>query len=150
MKLSNVIEDFINEMLKQAEAGEIELRRKELADRFSCVPSQINYVISTRFSPEKGYLVESRRGGGGYIRISRVAYDSSGAKLMHVINSVGNSIGAGSAEAIVKNCYDYGLISEREAKIILSVISEKALPLKQPEQDQVRARILKNALVSVA
>ena len=150
MKLSNIIEDFINDMLRQAEAGEIELRRKELADRFSCVPSQINYVISTRFSPERGYLVESRRGGGGYIRISRVAYDSSGAKLMHVINSIGGAISAGSAEAIVKNCYDYDLITEREAKIIISALTEKALPLKQPAQDQIRARILKNMLVSVA
>ena len=150
MKLSNIIEDFINDMLRQAEAGEIELRRKELADRFSCVPSQINYVISTRFSPEKGYLVESRRGGGGYIRISRVAYDSRGAKLMHVINSVGDAIGAGSAEAIVKNCFDYDLITEREAKIITSALSEKSLPLKQPEQDRIRARLLKNMLVCLA
>ncbi len=150
MKLSNIIEDFINDMLRQAEAGEIEVRRKELADRFSCVPSQINYVISTRFSPEKGYLVESRRGGGGYIRISRIAYDSSGAKLMHVINSIGDSIGAGSAEAIVKNCFDYGLITEREEKIITNAMTEKALPLKQPDQDRIRAKILKNMLVSIA
>ncbi len=150
MKLSNIIEDFINDMLREAEAGEIELRRKELADRFSCVPSQINYVISTRFSPEKGYLVESRRGGGGYIRISRVSYDSRGAKLMHVINSVGDAIGAGSAEAIVKNCFDYDLITEREAKIITSALSEKSLPLKQPEQDRIRARLLKNMLVCLA
>ena len=150
MKLSNIIEDFINDMLREAEAGEIELRRKELADKFSCVPSQINYVISTRFSPEKGYLVESRRGGGGYIRISRVSYDSRGAKLMHVINSVGDAIGAGSAEAIVKNCFDYDLITEREAKIITSALSEKSLPLKQPEQDRIRARLLKNMLVCLA
>lgn len=150
MKLSNIIEDFINDMLREAEAGEIELRRKELADRFSCVPSQINYVISTRFSPEKGYLVESRRGGGGYIRISRVSYDSRGAKLMHVINSVGDAIGAGSAEAIVKNCFDYDLITEREAKIITSALSEKSLSLKQPEQDRIRARLLKNMLVCLA
>lgn len=150
MKLSNIIEDFINDMLREAEAGEIELRRKELADRFSCVPSQINYVISTRFSPEKGYLVESRRGGGGYIRISRVSYDSRGAKLMHVINSIGDAIGAGSAEAIVKNCFDYDLITEREAKIITSALSEKSLPLKQPEQDRIRARLLKNMLVCLA
>ena len=150
MKLSNIIEDFINEMLSEADNGGIELRRKELADRFSCVPSQINYVIATRFSPERGYLVESRRGGGGYIRITRVAYDSSGAKLMHVINSIGGSISAVSAEAIVKNCFEYDLITEREAKIIISALTEKALPLKQPVQDQVRARILKNMLVSVA
>lgn len=65
MKLSNIIEDFINEMLREANGGEIELKRNALAEKFSCVPSQINYVITTRFSPERGYLVESRRGGGG-------------------------------------------------------------------------------------
>ena len=150
MKLSNIIEDFINDMLREAEQGEIEVKRKDLADKFSCVPSQINYVISTRFSPERGYLVESRRGGGGYIRITRVAYDDKGAKLMHVINSVGGSISAGSAAAIVKNCFDYDLISKREAKIIISALTEKALPLKQPEQDRVRAALLKNMLVSIA
>ena len=73
MKLSNIIEDFINEMLREANGGEIELKRNALAEKFSCVPSQINYVITTRFSPERGYLVESRRGGGGYIRITPVA-----------------------------------------------------------------------------
>lgn len=81
MKLSNIIEDFINEMLREANGGEIELKRNALAEKFSCVPSQINYVITTRFSPERGYLVESRRGGGGYIRITPVACGDKSAKL---------------------------------------------------------------------
>ena len=84
MKLSNIIEEFIKEMLE--ESREIELQRNELANRFNCVPSQITYVISTRFSPERGYSVESRRGGGGYIRISRVR---SGPRelIMHTVNA---------------------------------------------------------------
>lgn len=150
MKLSNIIEDFINDMLSQAGSGEIELKRNALADRFSCVPSQINYVIATRFSPERGYLVESRRGGGGYIRITRVAISDEGTKLMHVINSIGESISYANAEAIINNCFDYDLINEREAKILLGAVSDKALGLKQPSLDLVRARILKNMLVSVA
>lgn len=149
MKLSNLIEDFINEMLKEAGGSEIELRRNALADKFSCVPSQINYVISTRFSPERGYVVESRRGGGGYIKISRVAISDSGMQLMHIINSIGAALSYSSAEAIINNCYDYDLISEREAKIILSALSDKALGLKQPALDTVRARVLKNILVNV-
>ena len=103
MKLSNIIEDFINDLLSQTVSGEVELKRNALADRFSCVPSQINYVIATRFSPERGYLVESRRGGGGYIRITRVAISDEGTKLMHVINSIGESISYVNAEAIINN-----------------------------------------------
>lgn len=150
MKLSNIIEDFINDMLSQTVSGEVELKRNALADRFSCVPSQINYVIATRFSPERGYLVESRRGGGGYIRITRVAISDEGTKLMHVINSIGESISYVNAEAIINNCFDYDLINEREAKILLGAVSDKALGLKQPSLDLVRARILKNMLVSIA
>ncbi len=150
MKLSNLIEDFINEMLRDAEGGEVELKRNALADKFSCVPSQINYVISTRFSPERGYLVESRRGGGGYIKITRVSSGDRSTNLMHVINSVGDSISYSSAGAIIKNCYEYDLINQKEAKLIISAINEKALPLKQPLQDQIRARVLKNMLVSIA
>lgn len=150
MKLSNVIEDFIMDMLSSTSNGEIELKRNALADKFSCVPSQINYVISTRFSPEHGYLVESRRGGGGYIRISKVSVTEEGAKLMHVINSIGDSISNMSAKAIIQNCFDYDLISKREATIIISAISEKSLALKQPLGNTIRARILKNMLVSIA
>lgn len=137
-------------MLSQTVSGEVELKRNALADRFSCVPSQINYVIATRFSPERGYLVESRRGGGGYIRITRVAISDEGTKLMHVINSIGESISYVNAEAIINNCFDYDLINEREAKILLGAVSDKALGLKQPSLDLVRARILKNMLVSIA
>ena len=150
MKLSNIIEDFINEMLKEADGGEIEFKRNALADKFSCVPSQINYVISTRFSPERGYLVESRRGGGGYVKITRVSLGDKSTSLMHVINAVGNSRTYTDACAIVKNCLDYDLLDRREAKIIVSALTEKALPLKQPAQDQIRAGILKNILVSIA
>lgn len=150
MKLSNLIEDFINEMLRESEVGEVELRRNALADKFSCVPSQINYVISTRFSPERGYVVESRRGGGGYIRISRVAISDGGVRLMHIINSIGDSISFSNAEAIINNCCDYDLIDQREAKIILSAVSDKALGLQKPALDLVRARILKNVLVTIA
>lgn len=150
MKLSNIIEEFINQMLNEAGGGVVELQRNALADKFSCVPSQINYVISTRFSPERGYVVESRRGGGGYIKISRVAINNDGIRLMHVINSIGGAISYSNAEAIINNCFDYDLIDQREAKIILSAVSDKTLALKQPMLDAVRARILKNVLANIA
>lgn len=150
MKLSNIIEDFINDMLSQTVSGEIELKRNALADKFSCVPSQINYVISTRFSPERGYIVESRRGGGGYIKISRVTIDENGSPLMHVVNSIGDSISYSSAEAMINNCFGYDLLSEREAKLMICAISDKTLRLKQPTLDAVRARVLKNMFVTIA
>lgn len=148
MKLSNLIEDFINEMMSES-SGEVELKRNELAGRFGCVPSQINYVISTRFSPERGYIVESRRGGGGYIRITRVV-PKQGNQMMHVVNSIGDYLPYTSAAAIVRNCFDYDLITEKEAKIIMAALTEKSLALKQPEQDYLRAKLLKNILVSIA
>ena len=148
MKLSNLIEDFIKELMS-SENGAVELRRNELASRFGCVPSQINYVISTRFSPERGYIVESQRGGGGYIKITRVV-PKSGNMMMHIVNSIGNYLSYRDASAIVRNCYDYDLITENEAKIIISALTEKSLPLKQPEQDYIRAGILKNMLITLA
>ena len=148
MKLSNLIEQFIKEMMSE-ENGEIELKRNELASRFGCVPSQINYVISTRFSPERGYIVESRRGGGGYIKITRVM-PKQGNRMMHVVNAIGDYLSFADTAAIVRNCYDYDLITENEAKLIIAALTEKSLPIAQPEQDCIRARILKNMLVTLA
>lgn len=148
MKLTNLIEDFIKEMIAE-ENGAIELKRNELAGRFGCVPSQINYVISTRFSPERGYIVESRRGGGGYIKIQRVM-PKPGNRMMHIVNAIGNYVSYADAAAIVRNCYDYDLISEKEARIILAAITEKSIPIEQPQQDVLRARMLKNILVAIA
>lgn len=148
MKLSNIIEEFIKEMMTE-ENGAVELRRNELASRFGCVPSQINYVISTRFSPERGYIVESQRGGGGYIKITRVV-PKAGNMMMHIVNSIGNYLSFRDASAIIRNCFDYDLITENEAKIMLAAMREKALPIKQPEQDYVRAGLLKNMLITLA
>ena len=148
MKLTSLIEDFIKEMMAE-EDGTIELKRNEMASRFGCVPSQINYVISTRFSPERGYVVESRRGGGGYIKIQRVM-PKPGNQMMHVVNAIGDYVSYSDAAAIVRNCYDYDLITEKEARIILAAITEKSIAIGQPQQDALRARMLKNILVAIA
>jgi len=146
MKLSNIIEEFIKEML--AENREIELQRNELATRFNCVPSQINYVIATRFSPERGYSVESRRGGGGYIRITRTAPENENL-ILHIVGAVGDNISATSSNAIVKELYAAGLITQKEAKIIMAALSDSSLIIKRPERDIVRAKMLKNILVNL-
>lgn len=146
MKLSNIIEEFIKEMLE--ENSEIELQRNELANRFNCVPSQINYVISTRFSPERGYSVESRRGGGGYIRITRTAPSDEGY-IIHAINLIGDTISHSNASSLVGEMYKLGIINQREAKIILAAISDNAIPVIQSQKGIVRAKILKNILVNL-
>lgn len=146
MKLSNIIEEFIKEMLNEADM--IELQRNELANRFNCVPSQINYVISTRFSPERGYSVESRRGGGGYIKITKARPDD-GNYLMRALRLIGDYISQQDMVGIVQNLYDYELIDKREAKIIISGLSDNSLVIKQPERDILRAKILKNILVNL-
>ena len=101
MGISDVIAGFIQEALDEAN-GVLELQRSDLAQRFGCVPSQINYVMSTRFSPEHGYIVESRRGGGGYIRITRVRMDRQ-ELLMHIIGSIGDELDSHSARALLTN-----------------------------------------------
>ncbi len=148
MQLSNIIEEWIKEML-QMQDGAVELKRNELASRFHCVPSQINYVISTRFSPERGYLVESRRGGGGYIKIQKVLPKAGGA-LMHVVNMIGEHLSERDAQVLVQNCFDYDLITENEAKMMLAALGDRTIPIQQPERDILRARILKNMLLTLS
>ncbi|MDR1440634.1 MAG: CtsR family transcriptional regulator [Clostridiales bacterium] len=152
-RLSDIIESFIKQALSDAE-GVAELQRNELASHFNCVPSQINYVISTRFTNDRGYYVESRRGGGGFIRISRVNVSGRGNSsnyLMHIVSSLGGSIGQQEAEAFIGNFVDYDIIKPREANIMKSAISDKILMrVGQPDRDIMRAGILKNMLIGLA
>lgn len=148
MKISEVIEQFIKQMLMQADGGTIDLQRNELASQLGCVPSQINYVISTRFTNEHGYLVESRRGGGGFIRITQVNLNNADY-LMHVVNGIGDSMSAGEASVFIGNCCENGLMSERESNLILSAVSDNSLIINQPHRDMLRAKILKNMLLNL-
>ena len=146
--ISDIIAAFINEVLSDT-GGTAELQRAELANRFNCVPSQINYVISTRFSPEHGYVVESRRGGGGYIRIKRVAMDSE-LLLMHTVNAIGDRVDANTAAALIKNLLHNDVISDNEAKLILTSTGSNALrPANPLERDVLRASILKHILINI-
>ncbi len=147
MKLSTVIEEFIKDMINDAD-GTAELQRNELALRFNCVPSQINYVISTRFSPENGYIVESRRGGGGYIKITRAVPDD-GNYILRAIDLIGDYISASDSGAIIKHLFDRKLISEREGKMALAAVSDKSIPIGQPSRDLIRAKMLKNILINI-
>ncbi len=144
MRLSDLIEDFIKDMLEDDD--EAIIQRNDLAGKFNCVPSQINYVIATRFTPTQGYYVESQRGGGGYIKIEKVNVTKSNY-LMHIINSIGDKITAKEVDIFVKNFLENDIINEREAKLIRSATSEKALNTK--DNDELRAKILKNMLITL-
>lgn len=141
MGISDKIESFIIELMKD-DMEYAEFGRNELAELFGCVPSQINYVISTRFNPEKGYTVESRRGGGGYIKIKRISHEKAG----DAIALVGKSCNFREAKTVIKYLYERGDISIETAKVLTAAVSDNAIGIPNPQRDIVRANILKNAL----
>ncbi len=149
MKISDSIENFIRELLEAKTS--VELRRNELANYFNCVPSQINYVIQTRFTTERGYMVESRRGGGGYVKITRIELTDS-HMIEHVLNSIGQSVDIMTVEAILNTLFVNEIIGSPEAKIIMTACSNNTLSaVSDPsERNRVRADIFKNLLLLFA
>lgn len=148
MRMSDVIEEFIKDLFDDDESNFIEIQRNELAQQFNCVPSQINYVISTRFKPSQGYYVESRRGGGGNIRIRKVSNTKSDY-LMHIINGIGNQITANDVDILLSDFLTYNIINEQEAKLLKVATSDNVLKLDRDIKDEVRARIFKNMLLNI-
>ncbi len=147
MGISDLIASFLQESLDEAENGVLEVQRNDLAQRFNCVPSQINYVMSTRFSPERGYIVESRRGGNGYIRITRVRVDRQ-TLLMHVINSLGEEMDLPSARAILSNLVQSGALEESLGRSLLAAVGDKALSaVPRENRNRARADILRQVLI---
>ncbi len=146
--LADQIAKMIEEML-EASGGSLELQRNEMAGRLGCVPSQISYVITSRFTPERGYVIESRRGGGGYIRIVRKQMHRD-AYLMHFFYAVGDAIEEKEAAAYLQNLLGNGIITEREAGIIGNALSTAALQNVTPEgRNTVRAQIFRHILLSL-
>ena len=148
MLISDSIAKMIEQMLDDGD-GLVELRRNDLASRLGCVPSQINYVITSRFTPERGYITESRRGGGGYIRIVRVKM-SSNEYLMHFFHAIGESLDESEARAYLVNLRDNGVIADREARMIAAALSDASLE-KTPkeERNRVRADILRHVILTL-
>ena len=146
MRMSDVIEDFIKQMFEDEDI--IEIQRNDLAQHFNCVPSQINYVIATRFQPSQGYYVESRRGGGGHIKIEKVNVTKSNY-LMHVINSMDNKITSQEVDIFINNFLSEGIISKKEAKLLKVATSDNILTVSKEIKDTLRARIFKNMLVNL-
>lgn len=146
-RISDTIEVFIKELMEEYDQI-IELQRNELATYFSCAPSQINYVLATRFSPEKGYIIESRRGGGGYIRLIRVNPD----KQAHIMAIIEEQLGSGNvsekeALTIVRNLQDKDMIDDKSAVLLGAVISDAAINIPSSIKNNIRASILKEAFL---
>ena len=151
MRLSDSIEQFIKTMLAQDEQ-EVELKRNELAEYFGCAPSQINYVLATRFTPDHGYIIESRRGGGGYIRIFRMQQDT-GKQLVYLLNErIGDSISVLSANHLIQQLQEREIVTPDEAALMTVAVSAQSLSLPLPEglKDALRAKILKSMLMEAA
>ncbi len=147
MKISDLITNEILRMLNESEENTAEIQRNDFAGSIGCAPSQINYVLSSRFTPEHGYIIESRRGGGGYIKISRVVMRKSSA-IMHIINSIGDSIDTMSARIVIENCLRSDLIDEDKARIMRAALSNNVMhTVPVILQDTLRAAILKEMLL---
>ncbi len=140
--ISDIIENYLKQILQDRGKNAIEIKRSEIADQFQCVPSQINYVIKTRFTVEKGYIVESKRGGGGYIRIMRVIHQDNSELIDEIINMINPTVTQQAAIDVLDRLLDEQLITPREAKIMLSAIGRNTLAFQLPLRDEVRARVL--------
>ncbi|MDQ0340152.1 transcriptional regulator CtsR [Caldalkalibacillus uzonensis] len=147
--ISDIIEHYLKSILNRSKKGYIEIQRSELADKFQCVPSQINYVIKTRFTVEKGYVVESKRGGGGFIRIRKVRVVDEQRYLQTLLHMIEDDISQAAAEGIINRLQETDLITEREARLMKAVIQRNVLPFDVQVRDHLRAKLLKAMMVSL-
>ena len=141
---SDLIESYLKKILK--ESNKIEIRRAEMASLFNCVPSQINYVINTRFTIQRGYSVESKRGGGGYIRIAKVQISDSHHLLKQIKQLIGNSLSEKDALIFVQKLYEEGAITKKEGNIILSALSKQTLSKIEANEENLRAQLMHSFL----
>lgn len=142
--MSDIIEAYLKQVLSEQE--QVEIRRSEIANRFDCVPSQINYVINTRFTVQQGYLVESKRGGGGYIRIMKVKILDESDIIDKMIELIGDTINEKDSHSIVQTLFEKDILSNREAKLMLVAMEKTLYTGKASVDNLIRANILKSML----
>lgn len=147
-RLSDIIETFIKQLFNENRDNIIFIQRNELAEQFRCAPSQINYVLTTRFTYERGYLIESKRGGGGHIAIKQLEYDSSNKREEIISQSIGAAMTYHNAIAILKDLLDSGVIEEREYEIMKIAINDRSL-ISTDNKNKVRADILKGMIMII-
>lgn len=147
-KLSDIIEDFIKDMMDSAQKSQVEIKRNELANYFGCAPSQINYVLTTRFTLDKGYYVESRRGGGGFILIRRVSFNDSKPLMDILSEKIGESLTYAAACGILDSLFDLSAITERELNILKVTLNDRVLG-SSSNRNKLRAEIVKGILAVI-
>ncbi|GIN72237.1 transcriptional regulator [Bacillus sp. J14TS2] len=147
--ISDIIENYLKKVLELSEKEIVEIKRSEVADKFQCVPSQINYVINTRFTIERGYLVESKRGGGGYIRISKVRTHDKSHLIDQLFALIDLRISQSSAQDIILRLVEERIVAEKEARLMLSVVDRSVIYVELPLRDEIRARMLKAMLQAI-
>ncbi|KAA6444000.1 CtsR family transcriptional regulator [Bacillus swezeyi] len=147
--ISDIIEQYLKQVLEKNGKEILEIKRSEIADKFQCVPSQINYVINTRFTSERGYIVESKRGGGGYIRIIKIKMNDKTDLINNIINQIYTRLPQAASDDIILRLLENGVITESEAKLMVSVMDRSVLYIDLPERDELRARMMKAMLTSL-
>ncbi|MGI6361502.1 MAG: CtsR family transcriptional regulator [Bacillota bacterium] len=147
--LTDQIERYIKKLLDKNESGVLELKRADLAEIFMCVPSQINYVLETRFTNDQGYHIESRRGGGGYLRIIRLSIDPDRG-LSEAINTiVGRPVSQQAGQGLVDRLVEEEFLTKREAMLVKAVLDASVLKNYFKEPDLLRGHLLQSVLVSI-
>lgn len=147
-RISDTIENFIKDMINEERERQVLIQRNELADKFSCAPSQINYVLTTRFTYEKGYIIESKRGGGGCIVIKKITYDDKDERLLLINTSIGESITYGGALSILDHLRDTKNITEKEYEIIKISLNDRTL-VSVEDKNKLRADMLKGIITVI-
>ena len=154
--LTQIIEEYIDQLLAENDGNAVSLRRKDLAELFGCVPSQINYVLRSRFSPENGFLVESQRGGHGYIRILQLTFSNCDEEIEHLSDLVGSAVTEQEARRLLVNLQSRDIISPRERLIIeISMRNQEdsgrtLFDVSPYRRDIMRADLLKKLLTGLA
>ena len=147
-RISDIIAQFINDMIEDKQDKEVIIQRNELADKFNCAPSQINYVLTTRFTSEKGYMIESRRGGGGYIIIKRIEYNNKEKQVEAINKAIGESLTYSAALLLLEHLYETNLITKRELEIVKISINDRTLSNAE-DKNKLRAEILKGIIMVI-
>ncbi|ATH94016.1 CtsR family transcriptional regulator [Bacillus glycinifermentans] len=147
--ISDIIEQYLKQILEKNGKEILEIKRSEIADKFQCVPSQINYVINTRFTSERGYIVESKRGGGGYIRIIKIKMNDKIDLINNILDQIYTRLSQAASDDIILRLLENGVITESEAKLMVSVMDRSVLYIDLPERDELRARMMKAMLQSL-
>jgi len=145
--LADDIEGFLKSLVRGT--GTVEVQRATLASQFNCAPSQINYVLTTRFTPERGYLVESRRGGGGYLRIIRLNLEAGDALHDLVHQQIGSRLTQDEAFGYILRLTEQAIVDDREAAIMRAAVDRDTIALEIPMRDMIRANLLKAMILAI-